>query len=413
VKLTVSTLQLPASRLNIGAAQYNTAALTLDKAVVGLGGCDVAVAASSIYTVYAVVSSNTVYLIASLNSSLPSGFTQARAVGGFSTNASSQIDQVASTPGDLSVAGSLSTLGGMSSPSIQNYIINGNFDFWQRKTTGTTGYIADRFDVKAADSAGRSTDVPSNGLSLYSLQVTKATAGFGYFHHRIESQNTRQLAGKTVTLSFWAKSLSGTSNLYSSLSYANSVDNFSSYTTAGIGTNWGTPSSSWTFYTLTFVVSTLMATNGFNIEIARHSASANDTLYSQFMLNEGTIALPFKRAGGTIGAELQLCQRYYENSSLHPDAGVGFNDFVTSAIHSQIFFKVSKRANAAITVSSQSAVASGTTSLPYQITGVNNYTDGSIDTSASRINGFTFYAPTKASYLSQALRLGWAADAEL
>jgi hypothetical protein len=29
------------------------------------------------------------------------------------------------------------------------------------------------------------------------------------------------------------------------------------------------------------------------------------------MLNEGYTAAPFRRAGGTIGAELQLCQRYY------------------------------------------------------------------------------------------------------
>jgi hypothetical protein len=35
---------------------------------------------------------------------------------------------------------------------------------------------------------------------------------------------------------------------------------------------------------------------------------------SQMMLNIGTSAAPFKRAGGTIGAELQLCQRYYEKS---------------------------------------------------------------------------------------------------
>lgn len=94
VKLTVSTLQLPASRLNIGAAQYSTSALTLNAAVTGVGGVDVTVAAGSLYYVYAVVSSGTVYLIASLNSSLPSGFTQARKVGSFNTNGISAIDQV-------------------------------------------------------------------------------------------------------------------------------------------------------------------------------------------------------------------------------------------------------------------------------------------------------------------------------
>jgi hypothetical protein len=91
VKLTVSTLQLPASRINIGAAQYVTPALTLNTAVTGVGGCDVAVAANSVYYTYAVVSSNVVYLIASLSSSLPAGFTQARKVGAFTTGTTSQI----------------------------------------------------------------------------------------------------------------------------------------------------------------------------------------------------------------------------------------------------------------------------------------------------------------------------------
>jgi ribosomal protein L11 len=91
VKTSVTTLSLPASRVNIGAAQYNTAALTLNTATVGVGGVDVAVAASSTYTVYAVVSSSSIYLVASLNSDNPSGFSQARRVGSFTTNSTSQI----------------------------------------------------------------------------------------------------------------------------------------------------------------------------------------------------------------------------------------------------------------------------------------------------------------------------------
>lgn len=92
-KTSVTTISLPSgSRLNIGAQQYSLAsALTLNTAVTGVGGVDVAVAANSVYYTYAVVSSNVVYLIASLNSSLPAGYSQARKVGAFTTGTTSQI----------------------------------------------------------------------------------------------------------------------------------------------------------------------------------------------------------------------------------------------------------------------------------------------------------------------------------
>jgi len=93
-KTSVTTLSLPASRVNIGAAQYITPALTLNTATVGIGGVDATITAGGLYYVYAVLSGNVVYLIASPNSSLPSGFTQARKVGSFNTNGISAIDQV-------------------------------------------------------------------------------------------------------------------------------------------------------------------------------------------------------------------------------------------------------------------------------------------------------------------------------
>ena len=55
----------------------------------------------------------------------------------------------------------------------KNYIINGNFDFWQRGTsTSTSGvYLADRFRTSLSGGSyvvSRSTDVP-NSNSQFSL----------------------------------------------------------------------------------------------------------------------------------------------------------------------------------------------------------------------------------------------------
>jgi hypothetical protein len=104
---SVTTLSLAASRVNVGASQYVTSALTLNLAVTGVGGLDATVAANVVYTIYAVYSSGQVYLIGSRNSTAPNGFAQARVVGSFTTNASSQINVITSTPGNLNVAGSV------------------------------------------------------------------------------------------------------------------------------------------------------------------------------------------------------------------------------------------------------------------------------------------------------------------
>lgn len=114
----------------------------------------------------------------------------------------------------------------------KNYIINGNFDFWQRGTgqvfsgTGTaTGYLwADRFAFSASTTnnrvnraVNRSTDVPtfaeSGFKSTYSLEYSQTSAltlAAGDWliavRQKVEGIFYRQLHGKTVTLSFWFKS---------------------------------------------------------------------------------------------------------------------------------------------------------------------------------------------------------------
>lgn len=106
-KTSGTTLSLAASRINVGALQYVTGALTLNTGTSGLGGMVDALAASTLYYVYAVVSSGTVYLVASTNSSLPTGYTQCRQVGVFSTDGSSQITSSTVTGSDTAPVGKI------------------------------------------------------------------------------------------------------------------------------------------------------------------------------------------------------------------------------------------------------------------------------------------------------------------
>ena len=108
--------------------------------------------------------------------------------------------------------------------SNRNFIINGNFQCWQRATAATTVTNAyatvDRYkfteNTSGAFSSERSTDTPTGtGYSL-KLQCTTADASmaagdYAYFMHLIEAQNLQSLqygtsSAKTLTLSFWVKS---------------------------------------------------------------------------------------------------------------------------------------------------------------------------------------------------------------
>jgi len=197
----------------------------------------------------------------------------------------------------------------------KNFIINGGMDIWQRGTTGFTtnsAYTADRWVAglnSGTFAVSQSTDVPTG--FTYSLSLVGTTALNAQILTRIESANSTAFAGKTVTLSLWAKSTAGTSQLGYSNGYANSVNNFASQTgdTNGTFTS-GAPSGSWTKYSATFTPNALAA-NGYQIIIYRAGTDTSTTLITGVQLEIAPQATPFSRAGGSIGGELALCQRYY------------------------------------------------------------------------------------------------------
>lgn len=97
----------------------------------------------------------------------------------------------------------------------KNYIINGNFDFFQRAISGGIGYVADRFRtsqlvVDGADiQQSKSLNVPfgyGNSLKVECLQTVAQASGtvFG-MTQGIEGLFFRDLIGKKVTLTIYAR----------------------------------------------------------------------------------------------------------------------------------------------------------------------------------------------------------------
>jgi hypothetical protein len=195
----------------------------------------------------------------------------------------------------------------------KNKVLNSAAQIWQRGTSiATTGaYTADRWlEVNNTNSITytRSTDVPSSLGFQYSI----SRAGIGSnMTQRIEAANAAQLAGQTVTLSFYYKSTAGADSLGYSFYYANAADNFGAVTQIGSTQTIATPSTSWTRVSYTYTTISANAANGVALYIFRGSGATSTTLITGFQLEIGSTATAFQTATGTIQGELAACQRYY------------------------------------------------------------------------------------------------------
>jgi len=221
----------------------------------------------------------------------------------------------------------------------KNYLINGSFDIWQRATSQTSsGYGSDdrwyNTHLGSTKTASRQsftigqTDVPENP-TYFSRTVVSTVAGAGnYCQKQQRIEDVTKLSGKTVTVSFYAK--------------ADSVKNIAVELTQYFGSG-GSPSAvvnvqgqkislsaSWVEKTITFSVpsvtgktlgsdnnsSTLLtiwfdAGSSFNSRTDTLGQQSGTFDIAQVQLEEGDTATEFERR--TIGDELQLCYRYYEN----------------------------------------------------------------------------------------------------
>lgn len=212
----------------------------------------------------------------------------------------------------------------------KNAIINGAMDVWQRGTTFTaTGWSADRWYVNAdsgvATTITRSTDAPTG--FRYSMKFQRTAGNTATGAHGIgqsfETQESIRFAGKTVTYSFWAKrgaNYSGSGNLLEwRVGFSTGTDQ--SITTAYGG--WAgyseanspaaTLTTSWQRFSMTFNVpsnATQISVRVFQAPTG--TAGADDSYFvTGFQFEESATVTPFSRAGGSLGGELALCQRYY------------------------------------------------------------------------------------------------------
>lgn len=245
----------------------------------------------------------------------------------------------------------------------RNFMINGALDFWQRGTSfSSAGYSADRFYTTANGSVtiSRSTTYLPDVNTRKSLSwVTGASSSYTAISQPIEQDNVMLLRGKYVTFSadVMTRGTAFASTFWVGSYYSNSSDARASLTTP-IGDVGISPAASgvWKRITYTFLVPTDAVGLAVAIDCNSVQASGVEVYTSNWMLNIGSVAAPFQRAGGTIGGELALCQRFYEKSyNVDVAPGTSSTDglfIVTGKTHpaaqilnsaSSIQFKVNKR----------------------------------------------------------------------
>ena len=217
-----------------------------------------------------------------------------------------------------------------------NHVINGGMDIWQRGTsfasTNPAIYTTDRFQFLRGGAVAGGTLSRQNTSDTTNLPNIQYCARVGrdsgntstavmYFATSIESQETRQLQGQPIVLSFYARAganySAASSVLAAEITSGTGTDQniFSGFTgQASVAASNKTLTTTWQRFTVTGTVGATATQLCvlFNFTPVG-TAGAND--YAEItgvQLELGTVPTPFQRSGGTLQGELAACQRYYQ-----------------------------------------------------------------------------------------------------
>lgn len=221
---------------------------------------------------------------------------------------------------------------------FKNYIINGNFDVWQYGISQTTSaygsddkwYNANIGSTKThSQIACTDTERVLFSASKFSRTVVSSVVVAGnYVVKRTTIEDVTKLAGKTITLSFWAKADSN-KNIWLEFKQNFGTGGSPSTGVTGIYGQAIALTSTWQKKTITLtlpsIIGKMLGTSGVNTSctemqfwfdvgsiyterIPTGIQQSGTFDIAQVQLEEGSVATQFENR--PIGLELSLCQRY-------------------------------------------------------------------------------------------------------
>jgi hypothetical protein len=322
------------------------------------------------------------------------------------------------------------------SSAYKNKIINGDFRFWQRNTSFSitavsAQYICDRWINNSAGTGGTRTisrqaftagELEGSGLSSpYYLRLNQSVAQSPQTLNQLmqKIEDIRTLAGRNVTLSFYAKASTPV------VLTTNAAQNTGSGGTGtpipitgqahNITTTWTRFSYSFQFGSLTGLTLGANSYSAISFDLPLGSVVILDLAYIQLELGTKASYFDFR----PYQAELELCQRYYEksynidvvpntitrsNSSIVITNAAGIGTYFKSE-----YFKVTKRTSPSILffnpdVAGDVQARDTTGSLNCSATAIGNAGEGGFSWTTTSAGG---------SVIRAALQVNWTADAEI
>jgi hypothetical protein len=242
-------------------------------------------------------------------------------------------------------------------PFTRNGVINASMQVWQRGTSisGQQGYTADRwYKLRGSDSTGQtvSRQVTGDTTNLpniqYCARVQRAASNTSvdalYFYQPFETINSIPFAGKTVTLSFYARAGANYSSAANALTVNLNTGTGTDQNTVFAYTGSASPinqtatlTTTWQRFTYSGTVAATATEMGVQfIYTPVGTAGANDYYeITGVMVEVGNQASPFATAGLNLQAELAMCQRYYyqwQASNAYSPFATGFTSTTSTAL---------------------------------------------------------------------------------
>ena len=326
-------------------------------------------------------------------------------------NGSASLTNLAVGADGSTLVANSSAGGGVSwaGPTIQagkNALINGGMDIWQRgvsfNTNNTTLYTADRWTVYTSTSTtiSQETSVVPTGYKYAMKALAGGSSTTLYISQTIETLNSLQFAGQTVTFSAYVSASTAT-NMTISISYSTNVDNASTgswtYITSGNG-NAGTSGAYARISGTTTVPSNAKSLLVTVTPTSSSTIASGVAVYvTGVQLELGSVPTAFSRAGGTLQGELAACQRYYVRwqSTLDPYQRMGFGS-ASSTTRTRILINLPvlmRGSGPSATDYSTLAVYDGVTVTAATAITLNSYTPLVCEVFADVASGLTQYRP--------------------